>query len=280
MEGAQLRLVFILLCVIDLCFGQCVILGDTFTFPEFGDCKTRDARVIRRVGQDNTHLVAVRKHDVWTPDGHYEDRVNQSSSLRLDNTVYRDTGVYEFICDSSGDFNIIQMSVVVPHETVVREGDAVKLKCYYDTTHVEAVRWLKNGKLVFQRNFSSGKVNYGEGYERKVSVSPGGYKEGNLMLTLERAQMDDEGDYICSVSTVGEKTSSCVSAGRLKVKMRDPDQVPNTPVQPGCKQNVTEGTSMGTMTSILITAAITAPTFTLFGLLLKSRCCNIACERC
>ncbi|KAK2862841.1 hypothetical protein Q5P01_002374 [Channa striata] len=273
MEDVKLlTLASIVLCVSSLCCGQCVILGDAFTFPEIGDCRTDGDRVVRQVGQGNTHLVAVRQDNLWTPHGQYGDRVHPSSSLRLERTVYTDTGVYEFICAGSGRFLIIQLSVVVAHDTAVREGDAVRLKCYHDTTRVEAVRWLRHGELVFERNVSSGKSSYAEGREGRGSLSAGGFKEGNLQLTWERAEPDDQGDYLCYIYTVGDKTGSCVSAERLKVSERQSPPVPYTPAQPACRQNVTEGTSMGPLASVLITAAVTVPVFTLFGWFLKSRC--------
>lgn len=230
-------ILYLFICKLD--FGQCVevILGDPFTFPEIGNC-TGEVTLIHQIGPHSSLQVAGRMQGVWKPRDGYKDRINETPFIHFIRTVYNDAGVYEFICANSNKQSpqIIQLDIVRAEKPSVKEGDAVKLECYYHTVvkRVESVWWTKHGEFVFERHFSSGGDKYGPGHERKVSMSPEGYEEGDLSLLLQRAQMEDEGVYRCYVHTAdegGRRNEASVAAVRLTVNKGASDQT-NATTQP------------------------------------------------
>uniref|UniRef100_A0A671VDH4 Ig-like domain-containing protein n=1 Tax=Sparus aurata TaxID=8175 RepID=A0A671VDH4_SPAAU len=115
------------------------------------------------------------------------------------------------------------------------EGEQVTLRCYYKTAggQVEALRWEKNGVTVLEVNLSTGEITNGTGFEGK-RLSPAGATEGDFSLTWDQAQLQDEGDYFCSVRSKGVRMGwGDPAAARLKVIKKHLD--PTTPRPP---QNV------------------------------------------
>ncbi|XP_026209207.1 uncharacterized protein LOC113157800 [Anabas testudineus] len=270
---------FLLFSIFDLNLGKYaeVILGDPFTFPQ-DECKT-ESRLVKTLGQDITRSVAVGRNSTWTPDDYYRDRVNQDSSVTFSRTVFTDTGTYELTCDDDDKFTVIQLKIVPLYEPWVKEGEEVKLMCNYDCPgkDVKSVKWTKDGKLVLEHNFTSDENKYGtRSKEGKVSVSPNGFKEGDLSLTMRGAQEEDAGDYICSVHT-GEGQNGkdeSVTAVRVTVINRSVDHTTDSTEQP-LNPDAPKEKQMETWLVVLITAAlmllVLAPVFTLFGWWLKSR---------
>ncbi len=208
-------------------FVECVqvILGDPVTFLATGNCTPDEPAELNRVGQHGTQLVAAREQGVWKPVQEYKERVSENSSFAFSRTVYTDTGLYLLDC---GRFEErIQLDVLVGVEASVTEGEPVRLQCYYITTgkHLDSIRWQKNGETVLEQNLSSGGTKYGAGFKGRVSLSPDGHKQGDWSLVLDPAQLEDEGDYFCSVHKKGAREGwGDPAAVRVKVIERKPDQ--------------------------------------------------------
>lgn len=229
----------LLLSIFYLHIGKCVqvILGDEFTFPKTA-CGTAEGRLVKLIEQGSSREVAALSGGVWVPADYCRDRVSQNSAaVHINRTVFTDAGAYVLTCGSGSGEEVIQLNVVVPYESSVEEGSAVKLKCHYDGTgkHVESVWWTKHGEVVFERNFSSGVKKHGTGYdEGRVSLLPGGHKEGDMSLILKRAQMEDGGDYFCFVHTdEGQvRNNAYVAAVRVTVNERTENETTNATMQP------------------------------------------------
>ncbi|XP_073331340.1 uncharacterized protein [Pagrus major] len=194
-----------------------VIVDDPAEFPV--NCPMNEtAELHREDGTGNPLLVAARRDGVCRPGGGFTDRLDLNSCFAFSRSRYTDSGLYEFTCGSSTDR--IQLDVVVASDSSVSEGEAVKLRCYYDTAggQVEALRWEKDGHMVLEKNLSSGEVRYGTGFEGvRLSPDPG----GDWSLMWDHAQLKDEGDYFCSVRSEGvRKARGVPAAARLKVHKR------------------------------------------------------------
>lgn len=259
--------------------GECVhvILGDPVTFPVTGNCGIGEPAALYRVRQHGAiQLVARLEQGVCKPSEAYNDRMNQS--LCFLSSRYTDTGLYQLNCGSREEN--VQLDVVVGFEVSVKEGKPVKLPCYYSTTgkHVEAVRWWKKEDLVLERDLSSELTKYGTGFERRVSLSHDGHSVGDWSLIWDRAELEDEGDYFCSVHRNGAREGwGNPAAVRLKVSKRNPEQTTLCPTLTRT-QTITEE-RMGTLAVVFTTVFVTLAIALLFLLpwLVKTRCANGPC---
>ncbi|XP_044197468.1 uncharacterized protein LOC122973795 [Thunnus albacares] len=212
---APLRYLFCLLYSVSSVFGeyQQVILGDAVTFTATGKCaKGKEARLEYRVDERITRPVAVLQQGVWLGllSDYYKDRViSRNSCVVFNRTFYTDTGSYELTCGE--DIKIIQLVVVLASKASVTEGETATLQCYYIGQYV---RWERNGELVLELNCSSGRIRYGTGFEGRASVSSD-CKQGDFSLILEKAEMEDRGDYFCYGQSNGEKERGNPAAVRL-----------------------------------------------------------------
>ncbi|XP_067436026.1 uncharacterized protein si:dkey-22i16.9 isoform X2 [Thunnus thynnus] len=254
-------------------------LGDPVTFSASDYCRDGENFIFkRRLKNANEKAIGHLVKGVWVPEKAYKDRVKHSSntSVLLNDVNYNDNGVYEFTCGDS--LVTVQLDVVVPCDVLGTEGETVKLPYYFTTFgehDVEFIRWEKNDELVFELNLFSRKVTYGTGFEGRVSVSPDWFSRGDLSLKLERAQLEDKGDFfIYEKDKNGRKTGN-PAAVRLKFKEKNSDQITFAPLTASPPQNYTEEKTMGTWTTVLITAVVTslivAPLSGLFVWWLKSR---------
>ncbi|KAI3359232.1 hypothetical protein L3Q82_002754 [Scortum barcoo] len=136
--------------------------------------------------------------------------------------THTDTGLYQLTC--GGLSAEIHLNVLFGFDASVSEGGAVRLDCHYSTSgsHVDSVRWEKDGKVVLERSLSSGRT---EGSEPRASFPRGRDRDGDWSLLLDAARLQDEGDYFCSVRYKGAREAwGEPAAVRLKVHKRDPDQ--------------------------------------------------------
>ncbi|KAM8747102.1 uncharacterized protein AB9X84_015235 [Acanthopagrus schlegelii] len=227
------------------------IVGDPVQFPV--NCPMNGtAELYREYGTGNPPLVAARRDGVCTPGDGFTDRLDLNSCFSFSRSLYTDSGLYVSSC-GGGDH--IQLDVVVAHESSVSEGEPVTLRCYYKTAggQVETLRWEKSGVIVLELNLFTKQITNGTGFEGK-RLSAAGATEGDFSLTWDQAQVQDEGDYFCSVRSQGvRKAWGDPAAARLRVIKKDLDLVPTTPRPP---QNVTSGGGMETW--IPITAAVTS----------------------
>ncbi|KAI3375606.1 hypothetical protein L3Q82_003917 [Scortum barcoo] len=179
--------------------------------------------------------------------------------LVFSRSVYTDTGLYQLTC--GGLSAEIHLNVLFGFDASVSEGGPVRLDCHYSTSgsHVDSVRWEKDGKVVLERSLSSGKT---EGSEPRASFPPGGDRDGDWSLLLDAARLQDEGDYFCSVHYKGAREAwGEPAAVRLK-----PTQI------------VTEEKMGACLKYVAITACVVfilvAPSFFLLGWWLKSCSCR------
>lgn len=205
------------------------IVGDPVQFPV--NCPINwTAELYREDGTGNPPLVAARRDGVCTSGDGFTDRLDLKSCFSFTRSLYTDTGLYEIRC--GGRREHIQLDVVVASELSVSEGEQVTLRCYYKTAggQVEALRWDKNGVMVLEVDLSTGEITNGTGFEGK-RLSPAGATEGDFSLTWDQAQVQDEGDYFCSVRSKGVRMGwGDPAAARLKVIKKHLD--PTTPRPP------------------------------------------------
>ncbi|KAI3359235.1 hypothetical protein L3Q82_002753 [Scortum barcoo] len=149
---------------------ELVILGDPVTFPDPEKCAPDEPAELHRIGGSGSRRVAARIEGVWRPDPDYEGRVSEESPrFTFSRSVYTDTGLYQLTC--GGLSAEIHLNVLFGFDASVSEGGAVRLDCHYSTSgsHVDSVRWEKDGKVVLERSLSSGKT---EGSEPRASFPP------------------------------------------------------------------------------------------------------------
>lgn len=219
--------------------GDFVTLGKPVNFSWTQTCTDgREFTLIRRLRDDKPVTVARREDGVWKASTtvtfglNYTDRIENQSDLAvaITHTNYNDEGLYEFTCGGSV-VTSIQLEVVIPIPLYVSEGETVQLPCHSVTAGepVKSVRWEKERQLVIEVDPSSGKITYGTGSGGKVSVPPDWFSQGDLTLTLSRADLQDRGDYFCYIQ--GENGKRRRAAASLTVK-RSPDQTTTPP--PAC----------------------------------------------
>ncbi|XP_036967707.1 uncharacterized protein LOC119027017 [Acanthopagrus latus] len=230
------------------------IVGDRVQFPV--NCPMNGtAELYLEDGTENPPRVAARRDGVCTPGDGFTDRLDLNSCFSFSRSLYTDSGLYESRCGGGGRDHI-QLDVVVASESSVSEGEPVTIRCYYKTAgggQVETLRWEKSGVMVLEVNLSTKEITNGTGFEGK-RLSAAGATEGDFSLTWAQAQVQDEGDYFCSVRSQGVRRAwGDPAAARLKVIKKDLD--PTTPCPP---QNRTCGGRMETWITVSITAAVTS----------------------
>ncbi|XP_030285777.1 uncharacterized protein LOC115589176 [Sparus aurata] len=205
------------------------IVGDPVQFPVNCPMNGR-AELYREDGTGNPPLVAARRDGVCTSGDGFTDRLDLKSCFSFTRSLYTDTGLYEIRC--GGRREHIQLDVVVASELSVSEREQVTLRCYFKAARgqVEVLRWDKNGVMVLEVNLSTGEITNGTGFEGK-RLSAAGAAEGDFSLTWDQAQVQDEGDYFCSVRSKGVRMGwGDPAAARLKVIKKHLD--PTTPRPP------------------------------------------------
>lgn len=166
--------------------------------------------------------VADRVSGRWTQGGKYRSRTEYSaSSLFLRRVNYNDQGWYESKCGRSSFIPAIKLRVFVASLSV-SVNETLKLPCHSLTAGqtFESITWERNGKVVFKLHVSSDEVSYGTGFEGRVSVPSDWYSEGDLSLTLDKAELEDGGDYFCHVLYKGERDGKVVDAVRVNIIKR------------------------------------------------------------
>ncbi|XP_047241480.1 uncharacterized protein si:dkey-22i16.9 isoform X1 [Girardinichthys multiradiatus] len=182
-------------------------------------CHQEAATLVRLLRDSRTVPVAAASvNGVLKPVGEYHSRLDiNSSGVFLKDVNYNDNGHYEFLCSDTTK-RIIRLEVLVISDISASKGNTVKLPCFSVTLGepVESVQWETKGKPVIRVKRSNQMVKYGERFKDRVSLSPDWYVLGDLSLILERAQLEDQGDYFCYVLK-GSQERGDPAAGRLKV---------------------------------------------------------------
>ncbi|KAM8746608.1 uncharacterized protein AB9X84_014809 isoform 2-T2 [Acanthopagrus schlegelii] len=195
--------------------GKLVNLNDTVQLTVNGSCAAADMQLVRvqRTGH-NTRTLARLVGGVWQPTEDYKDRVHHvsASSVNLTWINFNDDAFYEFTCKTDL-ITIIDVTVVFPYDVRVSEGETARIPCFSSTERIQGVRWERDGELILVQNRSSGQP------EGRLSVSPVWVQTGDLSLTVEDAQLEDGGSYICyTVDGHGEKTRGKPDAVKFVVQ--------------------------------------------------------------
>ena len=207
-----------------------VILGELLVFPE--NCDMNESGSLEHIYSPQvSREVATYSDGVWTPGRDYRDRISVGSSVVFSRTVYNDNGkAYALTCrDLLGRSRekTVQLEVVVASEVTVTEGETAVLHCYYETTGKTglSVLWKKNGTVLVKREFGS---DGGSGTaDGRLSVSPDGFSDGDLSLTVKEVQLDDGGDYFCYVGGKDAERSN-PAVVRMTVSGRNQHQFTST----------------------------------------------------
>ncbi|KAI3376106.1 hypothetical protein L3Q82_016631, partial [Scortum barcoo] len=149
-------------------------------------CAPDEPAELHWIGASMSRPVAARIEGVWRADPDYEGRVSEEPPrFTFSRSVYTDTGLYQLTC--GGLSAEIHLNVLFGFDASVSEGGPVRLDCHYSTSgsHVDSVRWEKDGKVVLERSLSSGKT---EGSEPRASFPPGGDRDGDWSLLLDAAR--------------------------------------------------------------------------------------------
>uniref|UniRef100_A0A8P4G9X3 Ig-like domain-containing protein n=1 Tax=Dicentrarchus labrax TaxID=13489 RepID=A0A8P4G9X3_DICLA len=207
MAPTPLILFFAVLSVKSVLGKIYVNVRDSVTLTE--NC-TEDKDFILKT-RDNTVMVAQRVNGVWTPGEVYKTRIKpvSSSSVNLTRVNYNDIGFYEFTCGRRVLSNPVYLKVVTPVNLSATEGQTVELPCRSVTAGLDP---------------SSGGIRNGTGYEGRVSVPADWKLTGDFSLTLDRVQLEDEGQFICFIDKAGTRTRGDPAAVMMKVNKKTPNQ--------------------------------------------------------
>ncbi|KAM4537011.1 uncharacterized protein PAE49_021417 [Odontesthes bonariensis] len=255
-----------------------VILGEPLEFPE--NCGTDESGSLEhRFSPHGSREVAVCRGGVWTAGRAYRERISGGSSVVFSRTVYTDNGgAYELTCrDLLGRSRekTVQLEVVVASKVTAAEGEAAVLPCYYGTTGETglSVFWEKNGTVLLQQELGSEEGGGPAG--GRLSVSPGGFSHGDLSLTVKEVQLDDGGDYFCSVGGKDADRSS-PAVVRMAVSERNRHQCTSTspPAHPSACPQWT-----GTAFFLLACVFLLIGGVIVLGWKLKSRRCGARGQR-
>ncbi|XP_025758559.1 uncharacterized protein LOC112843777 [Oreochromis niloticus] len=188
------------------------VLGNSFTFPQ--NCKNDEEGKLLRAEPHGEVEVAVHQRGVWAPAPGYRHRILQNSSILFRRIFYNDSGVFVLRCGSRE--MRIQVTVLVPFNVTVKEGEKATLPCYFPTTSKKTVsaRWEMNQQVVFEWNSCTDKSN----------GTADGRLSGDFSLKLRQARKEDHGDYFCYKQNEDGEKEGDPSVVRLKVKKRGRDQ--------------------------------------------------------
>ncbi|XP_076581403.1 uncharacterized protein LOC143317236 isoform X2 [Chaetodon auriga] len=235
---------FILLFAANHVSGENVNAGDSVNLTAYKSCADGDG--FKLTTRDNSVTVATLVGGVWRPEEIYEGRIEHlsASSVCLSRVNFNDRGAFEFVCGGNDDSpSVTQLTVVVPYDMAVSDGGAALLPCHASTDgDTQKVRWERNGELVLELDRFSGRVSHGPGFEGRGSVPPDWKSTGNLSLTLERVQHEDEGQFTCYIISKDGKTKMGEPpAVRMRVNERKQTTgpPPSTPGPPGMSTGLT-----------------------------------------
>lgn len=208
-EAEMLTLLLVFTVSTCLCADVQPVLGSSFTFPQ--NCKNdEDGKLLRAEPHGE---VAVHQRGVWTPARGYRGRIFRNSSILFRRIFYNDSGFYLLRCDSRE--MRIQVTVLVPFNVTVKEGEKASLPCYFSTADNKCVsaRWEMNQQVVFEWNSCKDEDN----------GTADGRLSGDFSLNLPHARKEHRGYYFCYKQNEDGEKERDPSVVRLKVKKRCPD---------------------------------------------------------
>ena len=225
MAGSQLLSVFILLVLCSVrVSGEVVNFADSVQFTVREECAGGGMRLVRVRKTDPIvpRTVATLVHGVWQPAEDYKHRIHHvsASSVKLSELDFNDDAFYEFTCNNDL-IRTIQLTVVFPYDVRVCEGETARIPCHLPSEELQgkSAQFERDGELVLvlEQTRSSGQP------EGRLSVSPDWVQTGDLSLTVEDAQLEDGGSYVCyTVDGNGGKTRGEPAAVKVTVQRNRP----------------------------------------------------------
>ncbi|XP_026801000.3 matrix remodeling-associated protein 8 [Pangasianodon hypophthalmus] len=194
--------------------GLTVVLGHTATIPCNRSCST--VKWFRK-----EILVCSFAEGKFIIEPGFKGRIEFSeanlkqgnASLTITEVVYNDRGWY--VCSCDGDLGCDHyLEVVVPTSLTVVSGENAKLPCYAETDKLTAesnanIRWEKDDKLVVK--LANGEMEFGAGFQDRVSVSKEDYNRGDLSLTIDDVRPSEAGLYTCFVPSEKSKQPEIIA---------------------------------------------------------------------
>ncbi|KAK7909965.1 hypothetical protein WMY93_014649 [Mugilogobius chulae] len=146
--------------------------------------------------------VAKLKKSQWSPSSGYEARFAVGDAVVFEEAAFNDNGLYELTCNTISKTVMIQVEVLIPYEVQATVGQSVKLPCYFSTIAqvLKSVRWEQDTDLVLEQWFESGETHCGHKFRGRVQMSQHALSRGDLSLTIQSVQLQDQGKFYCKVS--------------------------------------------------------------------------------
>ncbi|KAI7795384.1 hypothetical protein IRJ41_018513 [Triplophysa rosa] len=210
----------------------CVLLDQFVVLP----CEMRSCAAVQwsKVNPIQTTVAECHNKSCSVKEGFLErfrftNQTNKGNySLLLNPTKYNDRGAYKCTCGRINKDVILE--VIVPIPVSADESSNITLPFYADTqTNVNDVTWLHSSSNVL-RYMKNGSTYPGEGYENRISLTEGGFKYGDLSLTITAVQQTDAGLYRCFVQD--ESTKGDPHAYMIHVAMNGIHLLPTLNLSP------------------------------------------------
>ncbi|KAA8582734.1 hypothetical protein FQN60_006405, partial [Etheostoma spectabile] len=210
------------------------ILGDKVTFEDTERCKKSGATLVQWL-KHGGHRPVARWDEDWKPEPGYEDRLSPGHCVTLNRTNINDNGLYVLTCDPDPETRT-SLYIAPASVALVRDGEPVVLEYHHVTAGKRGkFRIERHGELVLELDLSSsgGEMTCGTGFEGRLSVSPDWKVSGDLTVTLQRVRSEDQGDFFLYVQDEDKtRPREGVSAVRLKIREKIPDQTTHSPSPP------------------------------------------------
>ncbi|XP_051574232.1 uncharacterized protein LOC127452643 isoform X2 [Myxocyprinus asiaticus] len=120
---------------------------------------------------------------------------DNKEGLLLISAKYSDLGTYECICDGTKHF--VKLDILPALNITAAELEIITLWCY--ANDAKDVTWLRDDERVLHFTINGFTV-HGKGFESRVSLKDGCFKNGDLSLTMTGIRKTDAGLYRCFVN--------------------------------------------------------------------------------
>ncbi|GLD64632.1 uncharacterized protein AKAME5_001616800 [Lates japonicus] len=225
--------VFVIVLKVIHIVGLHVPLGGSANFSTDKTCSAGESLALIRLLKDDSYRdVAKLLNGDWMPEEKYRHRIENHSATHvvLTDVNFGDDGLYEFTCAGSR-VDGIRLQVFVCPQVPVPAGGTVELSAHFRdiAKPIRSVRWERDGELVLELDWSTGKIRYGARFQGRASLSPDWKSNGDLTLSLKRVRLEDAGIYICKVLFEDHDERGDPAALNLTVTEPSPSPNPTAP---------------------------------------------------